>query len=453
MSVFFQQLLKHLARFGHSSIRFIAYLVRRVITAPRRALFYWRILHRSQSKIKFSTLLFLSWRNLWAHRARAFLTIGSVTVGVASILFLLSLGFGLERLVTTQVATFKAFTIIDVPSANLKTSKINQEAINRITQIGHIASVDAIVDLAGRVRLENQSATTETVVVATMPSYFDLAEIPITGGWIFDSASETEAVIDSGLAKLVGYTNPEEILGQTIALDLIIPKDLRAPDETDGPIVKESISLKIVGLTDSSENPVLYVPLLTVDKQGVINRTSLKVKMDDRKFTLEIRKAIENLGFSTEYVGDTVAEISQVFSLFRIVLGGFGLIALIVATLGTFNTLTISLMERIREIGLLKTLGMQRSDIFRLYIMESLVIGIIGGILGIIVGSLIGAGLNMGLAIMAERVGSDPVAIYYSPLQLILLTGLLSGVLGFLTGLYPSMRAVKVGPLDVLRYE
>lgn len=404
-------------------------------------------------RISRKNLMYLAWRNLWSHRSRAFLTIGGVTIGIASIIFLLSLGFGLERLVTTQVATFEAFTIIDVPSANLKTGKINQEAIDRIGQIGHIKSIDPVVDLAGRVRLEDKEATTETVVVSTTRNYFTLAEIPIDTGKFYESNATQEAVIDASLAKLIGFTDPGDSLGKVITLDLIVPKDLRAPDATDGPIVKESIKVTVVGITNSSQNPILYLPLPIAEKNGIINRTSLKVKIDDRAYVQDIRASIETLGFSTEYVGDTVAEISQVFSLFRIVLGGFGVIALVVATLGTFNTLTIALMERIREIGLLKTLGMQRADIFRLYIIESLAIGTVGGILGIVLGSIMGAGVNTTLAILAERAGSDPVSIYYSPPILILTTALLAGFLGFATGLYPAIRAIRVGPLDVLRYE
>ena len=98
-------------------------------------------------------LIYLAWKNLWLHRLRAILTIGGVTLGVGAIVFLVSIGFGLERLVTSQVANFEAFTTVDVPSANLKTGKINQEAIERLKKIPRTAQVDEVVDLAGRVRL------------------------------------------------------------------------------------------------------------------------------------------------------------------------------------------------------------------------------------------------------------------------------------------------------------
>lgn len=399
-------------------------------------------------------LLLIAWRNLWAHRMRAILTIGGVTVGVAAIIFLVALGFGLENLVTKQVATFEAFSLIDVPSANLKTGRINREAINRIQAVGHIKSIDEVVDLAGRVRLASQESTSETIAIAAMPNYFKIAELPIESGRVYDEKATNEAVINKALTGLLGYNEkPETIIGQTIYLDLIIAEDLRVKDEVEGPIVREKVELKVVGLTNTNPNPSLYIPLTVTEANGVINRSSLKVRVDDRKNVPTVRQAIENIGFSTEYVGDTVEQITQVFSLFRVVLGGFGMIALLVAALGAFNVLTISLIERIREIGLLKILGIHRRDIFKLFIAESILIGFLGGLFGIGLGNAIGAGLNGFLRTLAAQAGADPVKIYVAPTLFIVTVALGSLVIGFLTGFYPAYRAIKTSPLDVLRYE
>ncbi len=399
-------------------------------------------------------LLLIAWKNLLAHRMRAVITIGGVAIGVAAIVFLVSLGFGLERLVTSQVANFEAFTIIDVPSANLKTGKINVEAIERIKKIGHVSSVNEVVDLAGRVRLDSQTATTETVVVSAPEPYYKLADTVLSRGKWFAADSTNEVAVNRSLAGLLGFSEkPEDIIGKKIVLDAIIPSDLRAADMTEGAIVKPGIELKVIGLNPDDTNPILYAPLALAESAGAINRTSLKLQIDDRKSIPAVRKAIENIGFSTEYVGDTVDQITQVFALFRIVLGGFGFVALLVAALGTFNILTISLIERIREVGLLKTLGMKRRDIFRLFIAESLTIGALGGISGILAGNIVGWGMNEALRVLALRAGADTVTIYYSPISFVLIVGLGSLLVGFLTGFYPAYRAIKTSPLDVIRYE
>ncbi len=399
------------------------------------------------------TLTKLAWKNLWAHRLRALLTVGGVTIGISSILFLVSLGFGLERLVTHQVADFQAFMIIDVPSANLKTGKINIEAINRLRSIGHITKINEVVDLAGRVRLANQNATTETLVVGATPDYFQIAGIPISSGKLYATDSKDQIVVNEGLAKLLGFPDPKKAIGQQFVTDLIISKDVRADDATDGPIVKEGINLTVVGIVTDSSNPIIYIPLGLAQDVGAINRSSLKVQVDGKQSIPVVRKAIENIGFSTEYVGDTIEEISQVFTLSRIILGGFGAIALFVAAMGTFNTLTIALIERIREIGLLKTFGMTRKDIFKLFIIESTIICTLGGILGIMLGNAAGWALNTFLAYLAQRVNADPITVYYAPSYFMLLIGVSGIGVGVLIGLYPARRAVKIQPLDVLRYE
>lgn len=400
-------------------------------------------------------LIYLAWKNLWLHRLRAILTIGGVTLGVGAIVFLVSIGFGLERLVTSQVANFEAFTTVDVPSANLKTGKINQEAIERLKKIPRIAQVDEVVDLAGRARLSSQKSTAETVIVGVKPEYFKAAQVALQSGRFYkEDRRPPEVVINQSLAGLLGFTEkPEAALGKTVLLDLIIPEDLRKRDATEGPLVRSDVAVTVVGIAGDADNPSLFLPLNVAEEAGAISRTSLKIKVESRRWVPEVRKSIENAGFSTEYVGDTVDQISQVFSLFRLVLGAFGLIALLVAALGTFNTLTISLMERIREVGLLKTLGMRERDIFRLFIAESLTIGAIGGILGVIGASAIGWAINAALQALAASSGSDVVSVYHTPWSFILISGIGSLVVGFVTGFYPAYRAIKTSALDVLRYQ
>lgn len=391
---------------------------------------------------------------MWIHRLRSLLTIGGVVIGVAAIVFLVSLAFGLERMVTSQVANFSAFTIIDVPSSNPPSGKINRESIDRLREVQHIKVLERVIDIAGRAKLANQSSTTETVVVGVTSNYFGLAELHLQDGKIFEEKATKEVVVNVSLASLLGFSDaPASIIGKDIAVDMIIPKSLRETDSVDGALVKESIPFTVVGLLPDNQNPAMYVPQSVVDAQGVVNSTSMKIQVDDKNFVAEVRKQIENAGFATEYIGDTVDQITSVFTIFRLVLGGFGSIALIVAALGTFNTLTISLMERIREIALLKMMGMQRRDVFRLFIAESLTIGVAGGVLGGGIGYAIGWGANQVVSYLAVRANSDAVSIFYTPFMFLVVVALGSIVVGFVTGLYPSWQAIKTNPLDALRYE
>ena len=139
--------------------------------------------------------------------------------------------------------------------------------------------------------------------------------------------------------------------------------------------------------------------------------------------------------------------------MFRASLAAFGLIALVVAALGTFNTLTISLLERTREVGLFKALGMDNKSIYKLFISEALIIGVLGGVIGLIIGGSLAEFINWILKMLAMRAGAEPLNVFVTPWSFALLVATFSVLVGFLTGWYPARRAVKINPLDALRYE
>jgi len=212
-------------------------------------------------------------------------------------------------------------------------------------------------------------------------------------------------------------------------------------------------SYKAVGIVNDDSSPKIYANYDNLRKIGLLNYSQFKVEVSDKNKVPEIRKQIENMGLKTQYVGDTVAQINQVFGIFRAILVAFGLITLIVSVLGMFNTLTISLLERIKEIALMKMLGMRKKDINNIFLTESIMLGFTGGIIGIILGVLSGKAINCVLNYYAKSMGGDPVTVFYSPWSFILIIIVISILIGLLTGLYPARRAVKVKSLDVLRYE
>lgn len=398
--------------------------------------------------MKLKIIFKLAYRNLLLHRLRAMLTVVGVTIGIGAIVFLVSLGYGLERLVTSQVANFNAFTVVDVPAANLKTLKLDDATIDKIKKLGHVEKITPVINLAGRVKKEDGASAAETVIVGAESDYWKLAEIYTEKGQL--PQKNDEAAINQAAISLIGETN-ETALGQKLSLDVIIPKELRKPDEDLK--IAEGVKVKISGILKDNKAPLVLVPQAVLTEAGTAKYSSLKLKVDKRDNVAALRQQLENIGFSSEYVGDTVNEIAQVFSLFRAILAAFGLIALIVAALGAFNTLTISLLERIREVGLFKALGMRNRDIYKIFMAESLIIGISGGVLGLVVGEIFGYGTNIVLSYLAQRAGTEAVSVFSTPLIFALSVALFSIIVGFVTGLYPAKRAVKLNPLDALRFE
>ena len=399
--------------------------------------------------MKNSFILKLAFKNLWFHRLRSMITVLGVTIGIGSIIFLVSLGYGLERLVTNQIANFDAFTVIDVPAANIKTIKIDQDTIDRISKFPHIKTVAPVSNIAGRIRKQNSSSSTETVIVGGNEQYWNLAEGRPDIGHM--PLQQDEIVVNTTALNLMGETT-ETAIDKQINLDMIITPELRT-NQADGTKVANDVPLKIVGVMTDGKSPMVYVSLNLLAANDATQFSSLKVKVDNRNYVAGIRKQIENIGLSTEYVGDTVSEISQFFSFFRAILAAFGLIALVVAALGMFNTLTISLLERIREVGLLKALGMKNRDVYRVFLTESLIIGVGGGILGLMIGLFLGKGIDFALSILAARAGTDQIELFVTPWFFALAVSLFSIIVGFVTGWYPARRAVKINPLDALRFE
>ena len=399
--------------------------------------------------MKFAVIVKLAFRNLWSHRLRTVLTVSGVTIGIGAIIFLVSLGFGLEGLVTSQVANFNAFTVIDVPSASVATLKVDQNILDRISGFGHVMTVAPVSNLAGRISKQDSSSTAETVIIAGNANYWKLSDIALSSGKLPVAADE--AVLNQSVITMIGASK-DDLIGKTIGLDIIIPPELQSESGGDPKLVA-NIPLKVVGITSDSASPVVMVTLDLLQKNGAINYSALKIKVDDKDNVDAIRKQVENLGFTTEYVGDTVSEISQVFSLFRIILAAFGLVALIVAALGTFNTLTISLLERTREIGLFKALGMRNRDVYKLFLAESLIIGIFGGFLGLAIGLSLGEGINLAITYFAGKSNVEAIQLFVTPWLFSVGIAAFSIVVGFVTGWYPSKRAVKIDPLDALRFE
>ena len=400
--------------------------------------------------MKLRTIAKIAFKNLWSHRLRTILTVAGVTIGISSILFLVSLGYGLEQLVTNQVANFDAFTTIDVPSANISTFKLDDAAIDKIRSFGHVTEIAPVANLAGRIQKTENSSTAETIIVGAGKEYWKISGIATDTAGSLPNALD-EVALNKAALTLIGEDGTD-IIGKTVNLDIIIPADFRA-NQADGAKVATAVPLKVVGLLGENRSPIVYTTADFLKSQDIAKYSSLKLKVDNKDEVAAIRKQIENIGFSTEYVGDTVDQISQVFSLFRVILVAFGMIALIVAALGTFNTLTISLLERIREIGLFKALGMRNRDVYKLFLAESLIIGILGGMLGVILGYSLGCGINLILTTMASKANAESIKVFVAPWFVTAIIAVFSVIVGFLTGWYPSRRAVKIDPLDALRYE
>jgi putative ABC transport system permease protein len=178
-----------------------------------------------------------------------------------------------------------------------------------------------------------------------------------------------------------------------------------------------------------------------------------KVKITSDQVMESVRTAIIDQGFMVSALSDLIEQANQVFKIIQIILASFGIVALIVSAIGMFNTMTIALLERTQEIGVMKALGATGVDIWNMFLAESVIIGFFGGLGGIIIGMLTGEIFNHGVNFLAGALGGDKIDIFYTPYWFIILIISFSTFVGFLTGFYPAQRAAKISPLVALRYK
>jgi putative ABC transport system permease protein len=118
-----------------------------------------------------------------------------------------------------------------------------------------------------------------------------------------------------------------------------------------------------------------------------------------------------------------------------------------------FNTMTVTLLERTKEIGIMRTLGASPNDVKYLFVSESVIVGFLGGVSGIVMGVALGLAVNLFLNIVAGQFGGKSVSLFSFPLTFLAFIAVFSAAVGYLTGIFPAKRAAKLNPLDAIRYE
>lgn len=264
------------------------------------------------------------------------------------------------------------------------------------------------------------------------------------------SSAKKQAVVNRAMLKVLGINENEAVGKKFTASFVVVGELLSDPKEK---IESAPTEYTIVGVTPEEKTPVFYVPFVDLRSLGITNYSQIKVVVKDQTDLSKTRRQIEAMGYITRSVADTVAQINSLFATARTILALLGLVALAVAALGMFNTLTVSLLERTREVGLMKAMGMKSSEVQELFLTESMIMGFFGGILGIIVGFLAGKLVGLILSFFAIFKGVGFVDISYVPFPFVLVVVFLSLLVGIATGIYPAKRATKISALNALRYE
>lgn len=266
----------------------------------------------------------------------------------------------------------------------------------------------------------------------------------------FSTPPSKKAVVSTGLLKLLGV-DPNKYKSQKIDISFVIIKSLMP--EIKGRIRTSEQEYEVIGVLEDDEAQYIYIPIQDMSVLGVSNYSQVKLAIDDEENIPEVRKYIETMGYKTASTLDTVAEVESFFARLRGILGVLGFIALGVASLGMFNTLTVSLLERSREIGGMKTMGMVSGEIQELFLAEAMIMGFSGGLGGLFLGALVGRLISYSVSAVSVSRGLGFLNLTYIPLGLVAFIIICSFIVGVVTGLYPAYRAKRISALNALRYE
>lgn len=266
----------------------------------------------------------------------------------------------------------------------------------------------------------------------------------------FEHTPDGSAVVSSGFLNLLGI-DVNKAIGTTFKSSFIIVKSLM-PD-IESKVFTTDVEYKIMGVVDDMDNTYFYIPFDDLYKLGVKNFSQFKMILNNQKDLPKVRKDIETMGFRTNSTFDTVKQIESLFANLRILLAILGMVALGVASLGMFNTLTVSLLERTRETGGMKAIGMVSDEVQDLFLAEAMIMGLSGGIGGLLFGSLVGTILSVLVSIIAISQGQGFLQLNYLPPTFVIFIIISAFIVGLLTGLYPAYRAKRTSALNALRYE
>ena len=453
-------------------------------------------------------MLELAVRNLRQSKLRNGLTTIGISVGVASLVAMLSLGVGLQQLATRRLAGSGMFDTVFVMSKQdsrgvdrgeekdehpEQAPFLDEAARDKMAHLQYVTEVEPEIRVMGEILYGGQTHfgfVTGLPMSARENEAFDNLQ-----GKFFSRSDADEVILLNDFAKELEPKDPKSLIGKEVTLRYGEHQPLAADGENSGrlgdttdqgsgssggddygfSVVRKTQQLKVVGIID--EEPYggmrtvsrgrIFLPVDLTEKLNMAQfgdmRSPLRgagktfmtltVRVKDPAKVAEVQDAIKQMGFRTFSVLDATKGLRRFFTVLDLFLGIFGSLALAVATLAIINTLVMAVLERRREIGVMKAIGASDSDVKRLFFAEAGAMGFFGGVLGIALGFAIGKAINIGTGIYLHNHQLPAEPVWILPPWLIGGAIAFSILVSLLAGLYPASRAARLDPVQTLKYE
>jgi putative ABC transport system permease protein len=403
---------------------------------------------RIQDLAQLSTRMFIT------NPLRTWLTILGMGVGTAAVVVLVGLGFGLQQIILEQIVFGETLLSLGVFSSGAQGLSLTPETVTVFEKN------ESVLDAAPLARfpalITYKGLTGNVFVQGVEPPYLRYAGVTASAGEVFeeeDIGDTNTIMISPATLKLFGIPDEEieAFIGERVSLRLLVPADDGTDDVNEIIIDKEYV---VRGVTKEQGvlNAMMMLPELR-NYVGIDEYERIQVRVDTNENLPIVETMLIEDGYRVTALSKTVEQASKIFQGIQAVLATFGGIALIVSAIGMFNTMTVTLLERTKEIGIMRTIGASPNDVKYLFVSESVIVGFLGGVTGILMGVTFGLAVNLFLNVIAGQFGGQSVKLFSFPLDFLTFITLFSAAVGYLTGIFPARRAATLNPLDAIRYE
>jgi putative ABC transport system permease protein len=427
----------------------------------------------------FAQLATLAVYNLLRARVRLLMTTSGVLIGTTAVILLIALTIGLQRSAEAQIGANQALTDIQVypawsPRPNTSLPQLTVEAVQRFARIPGVALVVPQVNLRAGGEIKVGKLVGFAQIIGIDPRLLPYLNL---------TAQEGSTALESGQV-LVGsqaganFFDPNNPEWQPMPVNLFTERPrMTLYGSTSAP---RTVNLQVAGVL--APNPSFdYAILMPIRDVIAYNEWSSGERFDPKKFvydmvtvrardrevTMQVSEALREMGYGVGGIGDYLNAINSFFTTMRLMLGGIGAIALLVAAFGVANTMMMAILERTREIGLMKAVGATDSSILTIFLIEAGLVGFLGGLAGVGVSLLLQRVINEAVSVPPSADGSGMGPGMFLPVDLSNLQGgliviepeligfglaLATGV-GLLAGLYPALRAARMNTVTALKTE
>lgn len=394
---------------------------------------------------KLLDLVSLSLRVFKVRPFRTALTILGIGVSFATIFFLLSLGYGLQHILLNQISSDVALRTIDVSTSNYVALPLTQQVVDKMKTLPGVEQVNPIIATSGQVEMAD--LLTDTNVESAPDNVLHEVSPKVLEGTMPKENSDGAAITKTLQSLLSPDGKP--ILGKMVTVTSYVSVVKDGAQQVQA--IVHPTQYKIAAVVDGDQN-IIFVPYQKVVDLN-LPYGLVKVLTNSDASLETARTAIIGMGFTTSVLADTVAQANQIFRVFQIILACFGLAALVVAIIGMVNTMTISLLERFHEIGIMKIFGITRADMENLFFLEASMVGFLGGASGLTMGYIFSRIFNFIVAFLARTLGGKAVDLFYYPMWFIVSILVFSTVVGFMVGISPARKAARLDPLKALNFK